>query len=129
MDVGAYGVATTGRWGDVAGESVYGWWSDPDTQVDFHDITATVDRFRSLPGAPSVERCDLVPEVPDGVVDFIDIAAIVDKFKDSVGAPAKARTDLAGDTPDLKIDFVDILYEVEAFKGEAYPFGGPVPCE
>jgi murein tripeptide amidase MpaA len=80
-DIGGYGVATTERWGDVAGESISGWWSAPDGNVDFQDITATVDRFKSLPGAPPLERCDLVPEVPDRVVSFTDIATSVDAFR------------------------------------------------
>jgi hypothetical protein len=73
-------ISTSPKWGDVAGITDAGW-TPPDGRVDFNDIMAVVERFRSLPGAPSVEVCDLVPQHPDHVVDFQDIAVACDAFR------------------------------------------------
>lgn len=75
------GTATTALWGDTAGDFVEGAWTPPDGNVDFNDITATVDAFRQLPDAPPWRRCDVVPRTPDGVIDFDDIAGVVDGFR------------------------------------------------
>lgn len=72
---------TVSLWGDVVGNFVDGAWNEPDGNVDFDDISATVDGFRMLPTAPTTERCDLYPAVPDGVIDFDDIGTVVDAFR------------------------------------------------
>ena len=49
--------------------------------VDALDIVGLVDRFKSRPGSPPIEACDLYPAVPDQVVDALDITMAVDAFK------------------------------------------------
>ena len=58
-----------------------GHWAAPDGDVDFDDITAVVDKFRNLPGAPIKARADIAPDMPDQIVDFTDIPAVVDAFR------------------------------------------------
>jgi len=64
--------ATTPLWGDLA---------DPFEIVDALDIAGAVNRFKSLPGAPSIESCDLYPAVPDQGVNALDITMVVDAYK------------------------------------------------
>ena len=56
-------------------------WTPPDGDMDFDDITALVDKFRNLPGAPLKSRADIAPAVPDQIVDFVDIPWVVDAFR------------------------------------------------
>ncbi|MBI1826361.1 MAG: hypothetical protein HY287_15550 [Planctomycetes bacterium] len=51
------------------------------TQPNIQDISAIVDKFKSVPSAPFVARADLVPNIPDNVVNISDVAACVDAFK------------------------------------------------
>ena len=85
---------TVPLWGDVAGDFVGGSWTGPDGTVDFNDITAVVDCFRVLPGAPIVPQADLAPGRPDRVIDFDDIPEVVAAF---LGLPYPF--DGAGDCP------------------------------
>jgi hypothetical protein len=55
--------------------------ADPIGVVDALDIVGLVDRFKSRPGSPPLEACDLYPAVPDQVVDALDITMAVDAFK------------------------------------------------
>ena len=55
-------------------------WTAPQGFVDFDDITAVVDKFTNLPGAPKKVRADLMPCLPDFKIDFSDIPAVVDGF-------------------------------------------------
>ena len=64
---------TTSVWGDTV--------VAPPGEVDFDDITAVVDKFRDLPGAPRKPRVDLAPDVTDKVINFTDIPAVVDAFR------------------------------------------------
>ena len=64
--------ATTPLWGDVA---------DRIGIVDALDIVGFVDRFKSRPGSPPLEACDLHPAIPNQVVDALDITMAVDAFK------------------------------------------------
>ena len=79
--VGPASSATTYEWGDIAGTFLDGAWTPPNGVVDFRDISATVDRFRSAPTSPSLESCDIAPETPNSVVDFEDISYVVDAFR------------------------------------------------
>jgi hypothetical protein len=72
---GGLGLAASGStmgWGDVG---------PPWGNVDFRDVSGTVDRFKAVSTAPPVARTDFYPAVPDGVIDFRDISATVDAFK------------------------------------------------
>jgi len=74
----------------------------PEGVVDFVDISAVVDKFRNLPGAPRKARVDLI------------------------------NSDVAQALPDKKVDFVDISYCVDAFRAQALPLPGPPavdPCD
>lgn len=79
-------VAEGGPWGDTAGDFVGSQWTPPNGTVDFNDITAVVDAFRSLPTAPPVYFVDLIGSVGyecrlDRAIDFGDISAAVDGFR------------------------------------------------
>jgi choice-of-anchor B domain-containing protein len=79
--------STTSLWGDVGGGAN----NTPDGSVNFTDVSALVDGFRSLPSAPSLPQSDLVPVVPDLVINFGDVSAAVDAFRGSpynLGGPA-----------------------------------------
>jgi len=73
----------TARWGDVIAP-----FSPPSTAVqpDFQDVSAVVDKFKSVVGAPKKARSQLQPAAfnPMEDVSFLDISACVDAFK---GAP------------------------------------------
>jgi len=64
--------ATTPLWCDV--------WN-PIGIVDALDIVGFVYRFKSLPGAPPLEACDVYPAVSDQIVNALDILLAVDAFK------------------------------------------------
>ena len=71
--------ATMHRWGDVISRtSAVG---EPDGIVDFSDISALVDGFRSLPTAQPLYRLDLFGCVPNQIIDFTDIAGDVSAFR------------------------------------------------
>jgi hypothetical protein len=53
----------------------------PLTQPNVTDIATVVDKFKALPTAVIVARCDLNPSVPDFLVNIADIASTVDGFK------------------------------------------------
>jgi len=87
--------------GDLVGDCGFAQCTSPQGVVDFVDISAVVDKFRNLPGAPGKVRADLI--------------------NSTVSHPE----------PDRKIDFVDISYCVDAFRGAAAPLPGPPevdPC-
>jgi hypothetical protein len=69
------------RWGDVVGDCSVTPCLPPDGTVDFIDISAVVDKFRNLPGAPVKARADVSPALPDKVIDFVDISYVVGAFK------------------------------------------------
>jgi hypothetical protein len=74
-------IGTTHRYGDTVGAFDGNVWTAPDGRIEFTDISAAVDRFRSLPTAPSFYRYDLLDCIPNGIVDFDDIAAVADGFR------------------------------------------------
>jgi len=67
-------------WGDVVGTFYNGAWTPPQGIVDFNDVAAAVEVFRSEPTAPPLEWVDCSPELVDWDVNFIDISCIVDAF-------------------------------------------------
>jgi hypothetical protein len=70
----------TQRWGDVA--ATYQLPSPaPLTQPNISDVSAIVDKFKSVTGAIIRARGDLVPNIPDNVVNISDVAGCVDAFK------------------------------------------------
>jgi len=75
------GFIAMSRWGDVVGDCSVTPCLPPDGNVDFIDISAVVDKFRNLPGAPVKARVDVSPAVPDKVIDFVDISYVVDAFR------------------------------------------------
>ena len=60
-------------------------WTPPDCNCDFNDITAIVDKFRNLWGAPQKSRADIAGDPPGGVPDllanFVDISYSGDCFR------------------------------------------------
>lgn len=87
LDCGAPGTPAPGPvvsvqthgWGDVISRTTPS--GPPDGEVDFADISALVDGFRSAPTALPLFRLDLFGCVPNQVIDFIDISGGVDAFK------------------------------------------------
>jgi hypothetical protein len=77
-ECGAYlsqaGVDDTFRWGDI----------NNDGRVDVIDIDLIVLNFKGIPGAPSIEACDVHPCVPNGIINALDITMEVAAVK---GAP------------------------------------------
>lgn len=73
----------TGRWGD----GVYPFAGSGTTQPDFGDISAIVDKYKNVAGAPRKARCMLAGRGASGDVnlaidvDFTHISACVDAFK------------------------------------------------
>lgn len=85
-------LAVTQIYGDTVGAFDGEAWTPPDGVVDFGDITAAVDKFRSLPTAPSLFQCDLMGCSTNEIVDFVDISGVVDGFRgvtytESTGCP------------------------------------------
>jgi hypothetical protein len=78
----AISMSTTSVWADIVGS---GGATPPNNIVDFADISAAVDRFRSVPTAPHSTRCDLGENRPSGGVllpiNFLDISYVVDAFR------------------------------------------------
>ncbi|MBI1827765.1 MAG: hypothetical protein HY287_07735 [Planctomycetes bacterium] len=70
----------TGRWGDIAAP-----FQAPSpaalTQPNITDVSACVDKFKSVATAIIVARADVNPAVPNERVDIADVANIVDAFK------------------------------------------------
>lgn len=75
-------LATTPVWADIVG---LGPSDPPNGIVDFADISAVVDRFKSQPTAPKGTRCDLGENRPSGGVllgiNFLDVSYAVDAFR------------------------------------------------
>jgi choice-of-anchor B domain-containing protein len=70
-------MSTGALWGDVVGSDE----DAPDGQVDAIDVVGLVNKFRGVPGAPSLPQTDLHPGRPNRLVDALDIAVAVDAFK------------------------------------------------
>ncbi len=64
----------------------------PNGVIDFVDISAVVEKFKNVPGAPRKARADVINSdisqaLPDRKVDFVDISYIVDAFRNSAADP------------------------------------------
>jgi hypothetical protein len=74
----------TSSWGNICGsyEVANDRWGAPDTSVDIvYDVTACVDKFKNLFGAPLKSRADIDPNVPDGKINITsDVTRIIDAF-------------------------------------------------
>ena len=44
-------------------------------------MTAVLDKFKNLPGAPAKSRCDLEPDQPDFLINITDVVYALDAFK------------------------------------------------
>lgn len=71
---------TTAKWADVVEPFSP---PSPTVQPDLADVSAIVDKFRSLPGSPIKARAQLHPNVPNpgASIDFSDISDCVDAFR------------------------------------------------
>ncbi len=75
-------VETVSLWGDVCGRIEQGVWAAPDGSVDVvKDVSAVLDKFRNLEGAPTKARCDLEPGRPDLVINISDLTYVLDGFR------------------------------------------------
>ena len=78
-------VITTSRWGDICGlwDSENVRWSGPDGSIDVTlDVTACLEKFKNVLGAPIKARADVDPNVPDWKVNIsTDVTQILDAFK------------------------------------------------
>ena len=92
----------TSRFGDLVGEpgecrtSSDGYmdcWTPPQGAVDFDDITACVDKFINLPGAPAKARADLAPNMPDLKIDFTDLLALTKGFRSVLSVHSQSRNE------------------------------------
>jgi len=73
----------TSSWGNICGAWDGDRWSTPDTSVDATvDVTADLDKFKNLQGAPIKPRGDIDPNVADCKVNIsTDVTQILDAFK------------------------------------------------
>jgi len=72
----------------VVGTSIWGNVVSPHKAANFADISAVVDKFRTLASAPITPRTDLVgtgnpgsPSTPNQTTNFADVSAAVDAFR------------------------------------------------
>lgn len=70
-------VAPSLPWADSVGPSG----NVPDGVTDARDVVGVVNKFKQLPGSPSIPQTDLYGSTPDGVVNALDISLTVDAFK------------------------------------------------
>lgn len=74
--------AVTSGWGDVVGNCAASPCTPPDGVVNVTtDVTATLDKYRNLRGAPRKARCDLEPALPDHLINIADVTYGVDAFR------------------------------------------------
>jgi hypothetical protein len=74
--------AVTSRWGDAVGNCATTPCTPPDGVVNITtDVTALLDKFKNLTGAPRKVRCDLEPAVPDHVINITDVTYSLDAFR------------------------------------------------
>ena len=56
----------------------------PDGTVDVTtDVTAVLDKFKNLEGAPARARSDIDPTRPDQIVNMTDVTYVLDAFRGS----------------------------------------------
>jgi hypothetical protein len=91
-------LVATGKWGDVVKDCTTDPCGPPNGIVNISDVTAVLDKFRNIPGAPIKARCDLVGIPPDDA------------------------------ELDLVISILDVTADLNAFVGGEYTFPPPDPC-
>jgi hypothetical protein len=84
----------TSRWGDLVGHCATVPCTPPNGTVDVTtDVTAVLDKFKNLTGAPTKTRCDLEPDEVDLLINITDVTVCLDAFRgfgypfDAVPAP------------------------------------------
>ena len=56
----------------------------PDGTVDVTtDVTAVLDKFKNLEGAPAKARSDIDPTRPDQIINMTDVTYVLDAFRGS----------------------------------------------
>jgi hypothetical protein len=71
----------TSRWGDTVSDCATTPCGPPDGSVNVTtDVTAILDKFKNLPGAPRKARCDLEPVEPDQLINITDVTYALDAF-------------------------------------------------
>ncbi|UCC30163.1 MAG: right-handed parallel beta-helix repeat-containing protein [Phycisphaerales bacterium] len=94
----------TSIWGDLVRNCTTTPCGPPDGVVGIAtDVTAVLDKFKNLPGAPSKARCDLEPSSPDLLINITDVSRALDAFR-GFGYPfepdpAPPPSSSAGSTP------------------------------
>jgi hypothetical protein len=73
---------TDTRWGDLCGPFAGGLYTAPDGRVDVTiDVTADLNKFRNVPGAPIKARADVEPACLDWKINITDITRVLDAFR------------------------------------------------
>ncbi|MCH7595964.1 MAG: hypothetical protein IID35_05325, partial [Planctomycetes bacterium] len=73
---------STSKWGDLVQDCTTSPCGPPDGSVDVTtDVTATLDKFRNLPGATIKARCDTQPATPDLIVNIEEISRLINAFR------------------------------------------------
>ncbi len=73
---------TTSMWGDVVSNCITTPCGPPDGTVGIPtDVTAVLDKFKNLRGAPIKARCDIEPSEPDLVINVPDVMYALDAFR------------------------------------------------
>ena len=72
----------TSTWGDIVRNCATTPCTPPDGVVGIAtDVTAALDKFKNLPGAPIKARCDIEPAIPDQIITMPDVTAALDAFR------------------------------------------------
>ncbi|UCC29852.1 MAG: DUF362 domain-containing protein [Phycisphaerales bacterium] len=72
----------TSVWGDAVSDCTVTPCGPPDGSVDVTtDVTALLDKFKNLAGAPRKARCDLEPAIADRLVNITDVMEALDAFR------------------------------------------------
>ena len=72
----------TAAWGDVVRDCTATPCGPPDGTVGIAtDVTALLDKFKNLTGAPIKARCDLEPSEPDMLINITDVTYGLDAFR------------------------------------------------
>ncbi|UCC30603.1 MAG: hypothetical protein JSU86_20710 [Phycisphaerales bacterium] len=74
--------AVASPWGDLVGNCTVSPCTPPDGVVGIPtDVTACLDKFKNLVGAPRKARCDLEPALPDHLINISDVMYSLDAFR------------------------------------------------
>ncbi|UCC30869.1 MAG: hypothetical protein JSU86_01060, partial [Phycisphaerales bacterium] len=73
---------TTSLWGDLVSNCITRPCGPPDGIVGIPtDVTAALDKFKNLDGAPMKARCDIEPNIADLRVNISDVTFVLDAFR------------------------------------------------